>query len=479
MEPRRLSGLHGRDIGARRVVKTGRTERRAERKRIPVESIWDFFRNVNELAYASDMDSYEILYMNRKTLETYGISDISELKGRKCYEVFYGNGFPCAMCSNEELSEGEFVERKYFNPALNRHFLILATMARENGRRIHFELAIDVSKDENARKTLGRHKNLEAYVNEGIKRAACEPDPNKSIDIVLEFLGKGLHGDRSYVFEKNEAGGDDNTYEWVAAGVTPQKDNLQNVPPEVCANWYRCFREDRNVMFDDIEKMRDDDPLPYENLKNQNIHSIVVVPLYVDNCLIGFYGIDNPPELDVEDVCSMLQIVGYFLGSLLKRRNMMDQLRELSLHDQLTMLGNRHAMEEYVAAMDSGMSLGIVYCDITGLKRMNDTMGHKMGDELIRRAARSLKCALGGYGLFRIGGDELLAICVDVDRETLQERVALLKQKTAENSVNLAVGWAWEEAFENNLQKIMNKAEELMYREKNEYYRRAGIDRRR
>lgn len=45
--------------------------------------------------------------MNRKALEAYGISDIDELKGRKCYEVFYGNGFPCAMCSNEELTEGD------------------------------------------------------------------------------------------------------------------------------------------------------------------------------------------------------------------------------------------------------------------------------------------------------------------------------------------------------------------------------------
>ena len=68
-----------------------------------MERVWDFFENINELAYASDMDSYEIVYMNRKTLETYGISHVDELRGRKCYEVFYGNGFPCVMCSNEEL----------------------------------------------------------------------------------------------------------------------------------------------------------------------------------------------------------------------------------------------------------------------------------------------------------------------------------------------------------------------------------------
>lgn len=444
-----------------------------------MENVWEFFKNINELAYASDMDSYEIMYMNRKTLDIYGVSDVEELKGKKCHEVFYENGFPCATCGNDELKEGEFIERKSFNPVLNKHFLIMATMGNVNGRRLRFELAIDISSNENAKKTLGRRKNLEACVNEGIKRAACELDPNKSIDIILEFLGRGLNGDRSYIFEKNVSGGDDNTYEWVAAGITSEKDNLQNVPSEVCANWYRCFNENQNVMFDDIEKMRDDDPLQYENLKRQNIHSIVVVPLYDDNNLIGFYGIDNPPKQDVEDALSMLQIVGYFLGSQIKRRNMMNQLRELSLCDQLTTLGNRHAMEEYVSNIEGDTSLGIVYCDVTGLKKMNDTMGHKMGDELIRRASDSLKSAFGEYGLFRIGGDELLAICVDIDADTLQNGVECLRKKAVENSVNLAIGSVLEDKFQDNLQKIMSKAEKLMYQEKSEYYRANGIDRRR
>lgn len=136
-------------------------------------------------------------------------------------------------------------------------------------------------------------------------------------------------------------------------------------------------------------------------------------------------------------------------------------------------------MEEYVSNIGSDAGLGIVYCDITGLKRMNDTMGHKMGDELIRHAAESLKSAFGEYGLFRIGGDELLAICVDIDEETLQNRVELLRKKAVENSVNLAIGSAWEKMFDKDLQKTMSKAEKLMYQEKNEYYRKAGIDRRR
>ena len=61
--------------------------------------------------------------------------------------------------------------------------------------------------------------------------------------------------------------------------------NLWKLVPLFCSN--------KNILFDDLEKMREDDPLQYENLKRQNIHSIVVVPLYDNDAVMGFYGIDN------------------------------------------------------------------------------------------------------------------------------------------------------------------------------------------
>ncbi len=84
-------------------------------------------------------------------------------------------------------------------------------------------------------------QNLEAIINEGLRIALMEETPDQSLEVLLKHLGKALNGERTYIFERNESGGDDNTYEWAAAGVEPEKDNLQNVPPEVCASWYRNF----------------------------------------------------------------------------------------------------------------------------------------------------------------------------------------------------------------------------------------------
>ena len=123
-------------------------------------------------------------------------------------------------------------------------------------------------------------QNLEVVINEGLRVALLEETPDRSLEVLLEHLGKALDGERTYIFEQNESGGDDNTYEWVAGGVEPEKENLQNVPREVCAIWYRNFTIGKHIVIGDLEDIRDTDPLQYENLKRQNIHSLVVVPLY-------------------------------------------------------------------------------------------------------------------------------------------------------------------------------------------------------
>lgn len=173
-------------------------------------------------------------------------------------------------------------------------------------------------------------QNLETVINEGLRVALLEETPDQSLDVLLEHLGKALHGERTYIFEQNEAGGDDNTYEWVADGVVPEKENLQNVPPEVCASWYQKFSIRKHIVIKSLEDIRETSPLQYATLKRQNVHSLVVVPLYDGEKLIGFYGVDNPPVKSLEYASNMLQTAAYFIVSCLKRRNLVRELQKRS-----------------------------------------------------------------------------------------------------------------------------------------------------
>ena len=173
-------------------------------------------------------------------------------------------------------------------------------------------------------------QNLETVINEGLRVALMEETPDQSLEVLLEHLGKALNGDRTYIFEQNASGGDDNTYEWAAGGVQPEKENLQNLPPEMCASWYRKFGIGKHIVIECLEDIRETDPLQYETLRRQNIRSLVVVPLYDSEKVIGFYGVDNPPVRSLEYASNMLETAAYFIVSSLKRRNLFRELQKRS-----------------------------------------------------------------------------------------------------------------------------------------------------
>lgn len=442
-----------------------------------MSEIWNFFENMNEYVYVSDADTHELIYMNKKMRDTYGCSFHEDYQGKICYQMLQNNSAPCAICNNQRLKPGQFIEWKHYNPLINKYIMIKDTVQEENERRYRIEIAIDISA-EKFQNIGNSYENLEALINEGLRVALQTSSPDEALNVVLEYIGNALNAQRTYVFEKNASGGDDNTYEWISAGVTPEKDSLQNLPPEVCAGWYQRFYEKETVTIENLEDFKERDPLLYEVLERQNIHSLVVVPLYSEGKVIGFYGVDNPPRQSIEYAANMLQIMGHFIVSCIKRRNVMRELQRMSYCDQLTGLGNRYAMNEYMKQADMQESVGVVYCDITGLKKVNDEEGHMAGDQLIHAAAQCVKKAFDGYGVFRIGGDELLVLGAGMEEEKFCNAVALLKEELRKKELAMAIGTVWEKDSRNQIKKLMAKAESRMYADKRAYYSALGIDRR-
>ncbi|MDE6639696.1 MAG: diguanylate cyclase [Acetatifactor sp.] len=433
-----------------------------------MNKIWEFFDTMDELVYVSDMDNYDLIYMNKKALQTYGFHSLEDISGKKYHEIIRHCSAPCSACNDHELRPG------YFREWQERQVLFKDTLIEEDGKKYHMEIAIDVGRPEHQDSMM----NLEARINEGFRVALQQETPSQTLEVLLEYTGKALGSERTYIFERNESGCDDNTYEWVASGVTPKKDDLQNLPAEVCANWYRSFRTDRHIVIKKIEDIRESDPMQYENLKRQNIRSLVVVPLYNEGEVIGFYGIENPPEKSLDYASDMLQIMAHFIISSLKRRNLLRQLKEMSYCDQLTQIGNRHAMSKYINNLQNERSLGIVYCDVTGLKQTNDQKGHDAGDKLLTDACECLKKNFGEYGLFRIGGDELLTICAGIGETALWQGVEQLKKDLQDKSVHMAVGGIWEKDNCSNVKGLIAEAEKRMYIDKAAYYKKYGINRR-
>lgn len=432
--------------------------------------VWEFYENLNEIVYAADIDTYELEYMNPKGCEVYGYSSFEEIKGKKCYEILQNESSPCEFCTNQYLKKGEFHEWKHFNEVLGKMYSSKDTLVEEDGRRFRMELTFDMSVQEEQKKEIQEFTNNERMVNEGLKIALAEPTPERSIAALLDYLGQHLQSERVYIFEENEEGSLNNTYEWCKAGVEAQKDNLQRVPFEAVSLWYEAFQKNENIIIKNLEEIKETDPLAYEYLKPQDIYSLVVNPIVSNGKVIGFYGVDNPPKELLNHISTLFWIVGHFICSLLRRRDLVKRLENMSMCDQMTQVGNRHAMHEYQKNVRNGESLGIIYFDVMGLKKVNDAQGHQAGDQLLMRACECIKKHFVNQAMFRLGGDEFLVITKGLTKENIEKCIESLKIDMVEQDARMAIGFVWEDSYCGDYDVLIAKADDIMYENKRKYY---------
>ena len=438
---------------------------------------WTFFENLNEVVYLSDMDTYEIVYANKRARDLYGLAETAA-DAPKCYEAFQGCSRPCAICTNTKLKPGEFYEWKYYNPLVNKTFAMKDSMFVWNGRRLRLQISIDVTAQEEQARAIKDFTVNETLINEALRLALSANSPDESLEILLEFLGQSLTCERIYIFEKNSRDSYDNTYEWCSSGTTPQKDNLQNVPSEVVKFWLEAFGDGRNIIIKNVEALREKDPPVYEYLTPQNIHSLVAAPLISNKQIIGFYGVDNPPAESMNHISIICQVLGHFILSILRRRNLVRRLENLSFYDQLTGAKNRHAMNEFIESVDSAASIGILYCDVMGLKKVNDSLGHLEGDALLLRAYECLLAHFPKKSIYRIGGDEFLILDSGFSEEDFHSRTLAMKQSMPHYQVHMALGLIWQPHCSGHILQLLKEADAKMYEDKRQYYSEHEHDRR-
>jgi len=153
-----------------------------------------------------------------------------------------------------------------------------------------------------------------------------------------------------------------------------------------------------------------------------------------------------------------------------------EKLKYLGLHDSLTGLYNRIYFEEEINRIEKARydTVGILSCDVDGLKLVNDTLGHDKGDDLLVVAAKVIKesCREGDL-VARIGGDEFSIIlpnttesAVENACQRIQEAITNYNANNPELPLSISVGFAVKNGFHRSLKELFKEADNSMYRKK-------------
>lgn len=147
------------------------------------------------------------------------------------------------------------------------------------------------------------------------------------------------------------------------------------------------------------------------------IRAVLVVPVVVDGTTRAVLTLDAFDRDDAfgDEAIEMGRVFGAQAATLLHRFELERDLRDLAYHDDLTALPNRAA---FVASLDAALrdrtgddEVAVLFVDLDDLKPINDSLGHRAGDDVLHEAARRLRDVVGDAGtVARLGGDEFTVL---------------------------------------------------------------------
>jgi diguanylate cyclase (GGDEF)-like protein len=425
---------------------------------------------ISELVYVSDLETHELLFVNQTGCQTLHLENY---KHKKCYEILQGKTSPCEFCTNDRLCDDNFYTWEFTNPSIGRHFLLKDKIIQWRGKTARMEIAFDITERELQKQELKNMLDVQTLITNCVRMLYAVDDLDQTINAVLTQIGEFLVSDRAYVFEiKDELM--NNTHEWTAPGISPQLEKLQQLDLSLISDWLPFFEKNDCIIIDDVEQLQKTNPAAYATLHAQEITSLIAAPIFLDNKLAGYIGIDNYDSEKIKNSSYLLLSMSIFLSYAIRHRNHVDMLHRLSYHDLLTNALNRNAFMDVLSQFRPGQyaSAGIIYIDINGMKEINDFYGHHQGDKILITTVAKVFNLFKPDELFRIGGDEFVIITYDLTETDFYEKFNLLRNIFCEKTnlpFSIATGSCWVKS-PSDLNSLLQQADSAMYTDKKKFY---------
>ncbi len=231
-----------------------------------------------------------------------------------------------------------------------------------------------------------------------------------------------------------------------------------------------------------IEDVRNMIPRPsIEKIVGRKVKSLMAIPIIVNDEVVAVLELanDSKKRFFTPDDLEIAMIIANFASATLENA----QLFEWAIHDSLTGLYNKHYFEKELAdsmerVMRSNTRLSLVVMDIDNFKGINDTYGHKIGDEALKMLAKAIRETIrSGIDIpGRYGGDEFVICFPNAPATTAKNICERLLNKVKNTPIPLPDGSSFNITISqgisefptqaNNSLDLFNKADVALYESK-------------
>ncbi|MCC6093574.1 MAG: EAL domain-containing protein [Eubacterium sp.] len=309
----------------------------------------------------------------------------------------------------------------------------------------------------------------ESNANDAIMAGLKEKNPIDGIQKSIARIGDSLEAERMMIFETRPNGDAFCTFAWNRGDLKPLDIQKLQISAENLLPLYEIFRRKQVARIQDFAFFQRNNPefrIPISGVRN-----LVCGQLRMPDRPIGFTMVINSSEHTFQTASQVLSTLTSFLSVLIRNRDMILKFEAQSLRDPLTGVLNRRGLLEFLSRYKGTGYLSFISGDINNLKRTNDTCGHHAGDMLIRAAAEVMTCYSDEEHTFRMGGDEFLMICEDMNEEETQSFLRQLKGVMRASGIDMAFGCYVHQGKVVNPDTLIGRADAEMYKDKAECHK--------
>ncbi len=425
----------------------------------------------NFLCYIVDMKTYDLLYVNENARKTFSPFAQEFTAGKKCYDFLHGLDAPCTICNNNQIVRGKKLCTIIQNERNGKYYSHIDSKLNIKDREVKLTYAYETHAHKNEIELHTRELTVEETLLKCIHTLVEDEDISIAIENLLSLMCQFYSADRAYIFEINQNTESVScTYEWSTSADTAIKDNIPIMHIDDIQPLADAFDKDGELFVKNVDEAFDHSTLLYSLLKKTKTRSLQIVPIRTNGVLTYFMGVDNPTR-SIKDL-TLLHSVLIFVADDIKKDKTIKKLEHLSYTDILTGLNNRNKYLCRIEEINSEKlsSLGCIHINMNALKKMNELYGDTYGDLVLKQAAEIFSKYIKN-DLFRIAGDEFVALCINISQNQFEELVAILQQEAKNQTCfSFAVGGVWQNK-NINLRQVLTQANDIMIAEKQHYYK--------